>query len=232
MGGHEHKNTFRNQQILMIYIIPITILFIIITISISIFFQKVVPFISLLTVISTLLLALYQLSKEVKQIDFTLQLFPDIVGPKGVPIKSPARLIILNTGHRVVYFKNFSLMQGFDTAIFINSEIKKISILKKIFNKINKKWFEKQIQKSQDSIFIEVKVSEEKNKPHNKKPYSFAIHSGDIIEFFFNYTSYIDFLKKGQRFFIKDSTGKRFYLPKDKVANIKKLINNLKTGHQ
>lgn len=209
----------------MMYIILIAIL--LITIIIAICFKNITPFVSLLTAISTLLLGVYQLSKETKRIDFNIQLFRDFVGPTGEPIKALGRLLILNVGHRVVYFESFSLLPNFDTAIIVQSEVKRVSLLKKSLNRINKKWFQKEIQKSKKEIFLGIKVSEEQNKPSNKKPYSFVVHSGDIIDVYFNYKSYIDFFKTGRKFFIKDTTGKRFYLPKDKVSNIKKIISNL-----
>ena len=210
----------------MIYIILITILLIIIIVT-AVCFKNVTLVVSLLTAVSTLLLGLYQLSKEIKRIDFNIQLFRDIKPPTGKVIKSPGKLTILNVGHRVIYFESFPLLPNFDTAVIVYSKIKRVNLLKKSLNKINKKWFQKEIQKSQKEIFIGIKVSGEQNKPSNKKPHSFVVHSGDIIDVYFNYKPYIDLFKNGKKFFIKDTTGKKFYLPKNKISNIKKLINEL-----
>lgn len=64
----------------MVYIILISILSIIIVASIC--FQKLFPLISLLTATSTLLLGIYQVSKDIKRIDFKIQLLPEKI-PNG-----------------------------------------------------------------------------------------------------------------------------------------------------
>ena len=203
----------------MIFIIIIGVL--LPAIAIMIFFKNVTTFISLLTAISTLLLGLYQFSKDIRQIDFKIILIPDIRLPDGTVLKTQALFELKNIAYRPVYFQNFPIPQA-EKAIMFFSEVEKVNFFKKIMNKVNKKWFKNQLDKiirNRALILEEDKL----NKNQYQKPHTFSIKSGDMIQLPFNYSSYIEFFKLGKRFFVQDTFGKKFYMKKETVDTMKKI---------
>ena len=116
----------------MIFVVIIGTL--LVTIIIMSFFKNLTTFISLLTAISTLMLGLYQLSKDKRQVEFTI-LFTDSPPPKGL-----GNIMIANTGYLPVYFNNFFPKED-KQEILVYADTEEITIFKKFLHKLNRKWF-------------------------------------------------------------------------------------------
>ena len=59
----------------------------------------------------------------------------------------------------------------------------------------------------------------------DQKPRSIILISGQPVQKTIKYDKeWLNFFKKGRRFFIEDTLGKRYYLPKKKTKNIKDFL--------
>ena len=202
----------------MIYVIILGI--VVVSIIITLFFENVTVFISLLTAISAFVLGIYQLSKDKRQIEFRI-FFADSSPPKGL-----GDITIINTGYLPVYFSG---EHSIETKQYITVySYKKINIFKKFLNSLNRKWYspfkDKAFMNSEAFInnasFI-IKDNETDKSSNNS---SFVINSGSFFHHNFNSWDYKDFFKKGESFFITDGIGNIFYLKQESIDAIKKVL--------
>lgn len=202
----------------MTYVVIIGAL--LVAVVIMLFFKNVTTFISLLTAISALILGLYQLSKDKRQIDFMILL--------GYSTSSEGKktyygyFTIVNTGYLPVYFQNArSPIPTAKTAIFVYSDGLDIpNFFKKTLNQINKKWF----SPFKNNLSMEDFVISESDINKNNKPTSVIVKSGDTLQFEFKLLDYMQFFKKGRRFFIMDANNNIFYLKQESVDAMKKVL--------
>ena len=194
----------------MIYVAIIGTL--LVAIVIMFFFKNVTTFILLLTAISTLLLGIYQLSKDNRQIEFTI-LFTDTPPPTGL-----GNIMIVNTGYLPVYFFGGSPSEK-EQRILVFSYSKKINIFKKFLNNLNRKWF----SPFKNNTITESFVIQD-NKTNESHSHSVVINSGNLLSHNFNSWDYKEFFKNGESFFIADEIGNIFYMKQESVDAIKKIL--------
>ena len=199
----------------MIFVVIIGIL--LVAIVIMLFFKNVTTFISLLTALSTLMLGVYQLSKDKRRVDFTI-IFTDSPPPKGL-----GSIMIANTGYLPVYFNNFFSKEN-KQEILVYADTEEINIFKKFLHKLNRQWF----SPFKKNLMVEDFVIQD--KPHEGHSYSIMINSGNYLQHNFNSWDYKGFFEKGKRFFIPDGSGNIFYLKQESVDAIKKILKKYETG--
>lgn len=204
----------------MVYVLLMSILLTIIVVTI--WFKNLLSIVSLLTAISTLLLGIYQLSKDIKRIDFNIQLF-------RLPFNKPAIethgiLTITNVGFRPVYFQNFSILPRVEQAIIIYSEFEKYSLHKIFLNKFSRKFSHKEWFNTGDSKFIPIKKSDHK-KTQFQRDSSFVVKGGELIQVPFTHENKEGFFKRAKRLYIMDANSKKYYMENHKIRKIKEELN-------
>ena len=196
----------------MIYVVILGI--VVVSIIITLFFENVIIFISFLTAISAFVLSLYQLSKDKRQLEFTI-LFADAPPPTGL-----GNIMVVNIGYLPVYFsKEFS--ESTKTYITVYSYSKQMNAFKKLLNNLNKKWVSPFRDKSwikNESFIIE------DNKTGKSFGNSFVINAGNHLQHNFNSWDYKEFFNEGESFFIVDEIGNIFYLKQESVDAIKGIL--------
>ena len=100
----------------------------------------------------------------------------------------------------------------------------------RIYHFINERWLNFHINRSflisikDHLISLELKSNHLEEKIHN-----ISLESGKQIQYLFTYNiEFENFLKEGKRFYIQDTFGKKYYLPKKDVKNIKETLENPK----
>ncbi len=190
----------------MVYVFIISAL--LVAIVIMLFFKNVTIFVSLLTAISAFILGLYQLSKDKRQVEFTI-LFADAPPPTGL-----GNIMLVNIGYLPVYFS------AYGGEIYVYATDKKISTFKKFLNQLYGKWFS---PFNTGNILTETFIIQDSkiDKNHNS---SIVISSGNNLQHNFNSWDYKNFFMEGNSFFITDGIGNIFYLKQESVDTIKKVL--------